>query len=94
MTTITRTDSIQRTFSPADYTFKWTADGDWYEFDAVEGKRLALEARKAEIKRLKADGWTVKVFSLGAQLISRGGIGSNRPHIELVVNVYGFNAYI
>lgn len=94
--------TTQRTFSPADYGFKWTdryipyagTVPDWYEFDHIMGKRMALKARNAEVKRLRGEGWTVTTFSLGAQLVSKGGIGSGRPHIELVVNVYGFNAYI
>lgn len=91
MSYINSTNTIQATYSPMDYTFQWTED--WYTFDTTEGKRLALAARKAEMARLKREGWTVKPFSLGQQLISRGGIGSGRPHIELVVNVYGFNAW-
>lgn len=84
----------QKTFSPLDYGFRWTdADsGDlskiWYEYDGKAAERAALQARNAFAKKMKADGFKVRKSSLGKQLMSRGGIGSGRPHIELVVPVY------
>lgn len=105
MSYINSHNSIQATYSPVDYTFKWTyrhAYGvglvpDWYEFNAAKGRSLAIKARNAEVKRLRSEGWTVTTFSLAGQRISRGGIGTGgafpHPHVELVVNVYGFNAW-
>ena len=82
-----------QTFNPIDYGFRWTPATDqdpmgWYEYDGKPAERAALKARNAEAKRLEKLGHTVKKSSLGKQLISRGGIGSGRPHIELVVPVY------
>lgn len=82
--------NIQRLFSGDDYGFRWV--GDWYEYDS-NGGALARKARDQEAKRLKSEGWTVKKFSLGQQLVSKGGIGSGRPHIELFVPCYGLNAW-
>jgi hypothetical protein len=75
------------TFSPIDYGFRWTSD-DWYEYDGKEAERTALRERNAFAKRLKAEGRRVRKGSLGKQLVSMGGIGSGKPHIELVVPVY------
>jgi hypothetical protein len=77
----------QQLFLPLDYGFRWTED--WYEYDGKPAEQAALKARNAEFKRLKAEGHAVRKFSLGKQLVSRGGIGSGRPHIELVVPCYG-----
>jgi len=84
--------SIQTIFNPVDFGFEWTTDG-WYTFDATTAQKAARRARDVEAKRLRAEGRTVYPFSLAGQLISRGGIGSGRPHIEVVVNCYGLNAY-
>lgn len=80
----------QMIYNPVDTQhFRWTAD--WYNFDHkaadVEAKRL----RDNFGNLAKSLGKKVKKFTLRNQLISRGGIGSGRPHIELVVNVYGLN---
>lgn len=91
MTYIQHATSIQATYSPIDYTFFWV--GDWYEFDSVTGKKLAIKARNAEVKRLRSQGWTVKPWTAAGQLVSKGGIGSGHPHIEEIVSVYGFDAY-
>jgi len=82
---------MQRTFNPANYCFAWTDDG-WYEWDRKEAHKQALRVRNRGAKRLRAQGMTVSCFTHSGQLISRGGIGSGHPHIELVVNVYGLNA--
>ncbi len=74
-------------FSPLDYGFSWTDDG-WYNFDGKLAAKAALKARNTRAKDLAAKGHTVRKGSLGKQLVSRGGIGSGRPHIELVVPVY------
>lgn len=79
----------QQTFNPLDYGFRWTSD--WYEYDGKEAEKKARQARDAEARRLKKNGEQVKKFSLGKQLVSRGGIGSDHPHIELIVPVYGLN---
>ena len=42
-------------------------------------------------KRLRKEGWTVRLWSLKS-LVSRGGIGSGRPHIELWTTAYYINA--
>ena len=74
------------TFNPIDYGFRWTSD--WYEYDGKIAENKALKARNAFAKELKTEGRRVRKHSMGRQLISRGGIGSGRPHIELVVPVY------
>lgn len=83
------------TFNPIDFGFNWTEpetdnprDLGWYEFDQTQAAKDALKARNAEVKRLRKLGHRVTVSSLGKQLISRGGVGSNRPHVEFVVPVY------
>lgn len=76
----------QTTFSPLDYGFRWT--DDWYEYDGKAAEKAALRARNALAKELVSQGRTVRKGSLGKQLVSRGGIGSGHPHIELVVPVY------
>ena len=81
----------QQLFNPADYCFTWTADG-WYEWDRKAAQRAALAARNAAAKALRAAGREVSCFSLPGQLITRGGIGSGRPEIDLMVTGYGLNA--
>ncbi len=84
--------TIQQLFSPLSYGFRWIADGTehwWYEYDGKDAERAALKARNAEAKRLTKAGRTVRKISLGRQLVSRGGIGTPNPHIELVIPVYG-----
>ncbi len=80
---------MQKSFLPIDYGFEWT-DG-WYEWDADAGRSAALKARNAEAKRLKDLGHTVRKFLLKDQLISRGGIGSGKPHIELYMTCFLIN---
>jgi len=80
---------MQELFNPIETGFRWTET--WYEYDGKEAEKAALKARNDRAKELKAKGYKVSKFSLGKQLISRGGIGSGRPHIELVVPVYGLN---
>ena len=82
---------MQQTFNPVRYGFSWTDDG-WYDWDSKAGHKAALQARNAEVKRLRAEGRRVRCFTLRNQLISLGGIGSGRPHIEEIVTVYGLNA--
>ena len=82
---------MQQTFNPIDYGFEWTEDG-WYSFDE-NARKEALRARNKEAKRLREQGYNVRCFTLSNQLMSKGGIGSGRPHIQLVVSVYGLNAH-
>jgi hypothetical protein len=82
----------QETFCGIDYGFRWTSDG-WYKWDGRAGDRAALKARNARAKKLRQQGRTVRLFALGPQLVSRGGIGSGQPHIELVAKCYGLNVY-
>ena len=80
----------QETFCGVDYGFSWTSDG-WYAWDYTTGNKAALQARNARAKELRAQGFKVYGFSLGESLISRGGIGSGKPHIELWAKAYGLN---
>jgi hypothetical protein len=77
--------TTQILYSPSNYTFEWTSPADggiWYAFDRELGAKIAKQARAAEKKRLEAEGWTVKLSSLGTQLRRKGGIGSGLPDIE------------
>jgi hypothetical protein len=74
------------TFNPINYGFRWTED--WYEYDGKVAEDAAKKARDDYAAELKRDGYTVKKRSRRNNLISRGGIGSGHPHIELVVPVY------
>ncbi len=79
----------QMIFSSLDYGFRWV--GDWYEYDGEDAEKAARKARDAKASEFKKAGRRVKKFSLGKQLMSRGGIGSGRPHIELWTKAYGLN---
>lgn len=81
------------TFSPLDYGFRWTAPTDqdpmgWYEYDGKPAEQAALKARNAEAKRMQKLGYEVRKVSLGKQLMTRGGIGSGHPHIDILAPVY------
>jgi hypothetical protein len=80
----------QQTYNPIDYGFSWTND-DWYEWDSDAAHKAARQARDAQARDLKSEGFTVRKFSIPSQLISRGGIGSGRAHVEFVVSIYGIN---
>lgn len=88
---MTQTDRLQETFNPIDYGFNWTADG-WYKFDYTTARKAAMTARAKRAKELEARGYTVKNFTLGNQLITRGGMGTKYPEISQVVSVFGLNA--
>ena len=77
-------------FSGTDFGFRWTSD-DWYEYDGSSADKKALQARNKMVKELKSKCITARKFSLGDQLVSFGGIGSGKPHIELVTKCYGLN---
>lgn len=81
----------QQTFNPSNYNFNWT--DNWYEWDRKIAHKEALKARNLCVKLHKASGLTVTTFSLPNQLITRGGIGSGNPQIEMYVTVYGLNVY-
>lgn len=82
--------SGQIAFSPIDYGFKFTADG-WYQFDSAAAHKAAMKARNARAKELRAAGYQVRAFTMSGQLITRGGIGSGKPQIEVVVSCYYLN---
>lgn len=84
-------ESIQRTFLPVDYFWQWTEN--WYEWDSKAAHSAAKKARNAEAKRLEGLGYTVKKWSNPKALISRGGIGSGHPHIEVYCSAYGLEAW-
>lgn len=79
----------QRTFNPVNYFWTWTSD--WYEWDSAAAHKAAMKERNAEAAKLVKAGKRVKKWSHAGSLMSRGGIGSGKPHIEVVVTVYGFN---
>lgn len=81
---------MQRHFNPIDFGFIWTADG-WYTFDRAAATKAARAARDAEAKERTRNGQKIKKWSSPNSLISRGGIGSGRPHIEEIVTVFGFD---
>lgn len=83
---------MQKIFNPANYTFKWTEKG-WYRWNCSEAHKAALKARNAEAKRLELAGHKVIKSSLREQLIIRGGVGSGKPEIQLIVNCYMLDAY-
>ena len=71
-------------FNPLKHGFSWS--DDWYDYDRSAEKdsrrdrdRFAKEQRKL--------GKIVKV-STTRSLMSMGGIGTNRPHIELFVPIF------
>jgi hypothetical protein len=78
-----------KSYVTTNYCFVWTAD--WYEWDAKAAKKAAMAERNREAKRLRADGWTVACGS-EASLMSKGGIGSGHPHIELWATAFTLRA--
>lgn len=80
----------QYLFNPADYGFNWTDDG-WYEFNRKAAHSVALKERNKKAKELKAKGYSVVKFVLPEQMLTKGGIGSGYPEINVIVNVYGIN---
>lgn len=81
---------VQLIYDALDFTFAWT--DDWYTYDRTAGEKAARKARDEKAKELRKAGKTVQCFSLPHQLRSKGGIGSGRPHIEVVSTAYGLNA--
>jgi len=78
-------------FDPTATGFRWT-DNDscggmgWYEYDR-SSEKTARRDRDAFAKKERKNGKTVKCNTTRS-LRSFGGIGSGRPHIELVVPIY------
>ena len=80
----------QQMFNPVVFGgFEWTAD--WYVWNAVSGHLEARRARDDAARRLRRVGHRVRSFRLANQVISRGGAGSGRPHVDFVVTVYGLS---
>jgi len=74
------------TFDPIDYGFRWNKD--WYEYDGKVAEDAAKKARDDYAREQRKLGRTVKKRSSRNNLRSMGGIGSNCPHIELLVPIY------
>lgn len=81
---------IQDSFNPVDFNFTWTDNG-WYEWDSEAAKRAAKKARDTKVNELRKLGYIVKKSVLKNQLITRGGIGTGRPHVEFIVDVYNYS---
>jgi len=79
----------QRVFCGSDFGFRWT--DDWYEYDGLPAEKAARQARDKFAKDLKTHGERPRKGTLGTQLISKGGIGSGRPHIEFHTKCYYVN---
>lgn len=77
---------MQESFYPVDYFWTWTED--WYEWDSKKAHQAALRDRNARAKELERQGKKVIKTSYPRALMSRGGIGSGRPHIEVYSTVY------
>jgi len=82
---------MQMIFNPADFNFTW--EGGWYAWDHDAAHKAARKHRDVAAKEAQGRGQKVSKFRLPNQLITRGGIGSGRPHIDLMVTCYGFNAW-
>lgn len=83
--------SNDRSFNPADFEFQWTQDGTqygWYEWDREAAHKAAKRERDAAARAARKQGFEAKCWSNSGQLITRGGIGSGRPEIEMVVTVF------
>jgi hypothetical protein len=81
--------SGQTTFNPIHFGFHWTDDGSWYEWDRDAAHKAAQRERNLAAKCLRQAGRKVRCFNTPNQLMSKGGIGSGKTHVEFVVTVYG-----
>lgn len=79
--------SNDRSFNPADFEFSWTRDG-WYEWDGEKAHAEAKRERDAVAREARKQGRKVKCWSNRGQQITRGGIGSGHPEIDMLVTVY------
>jgi hypothetical protein len=77
-----------QSFLPTDYDFEWIEGGNWYKWDYKRGHLLAKQARDARAKELTRAGYKVKKSTSRNNLISKGGAGSGRAHLEFVVTAY------
>lgn len=85
---------MQEIFNAISFGFEWVLQPDgsyWYNFDANEAAKKAKAARDKRAKELADRGMKIKKFSSGRNLMSRGGIGTPYPHIEVLATSYGFN---
>ena len=77
-------------FDPIKTGFTWVDDPDggmgWYDYDPGAEKE-ARRDRDAFAREQRKAGKTVRC-STSRGLRSMGGIGTNRPHIELIVPHY------
>ena len=78
--------SHQQVFNPANFHFQWTES--WYEWDRKAAHKAALAARNKEARRLRKQGRRVVCETLRGQTITRGGIGTGHPQIDMVVSGY------
>ena len=76
----------QEHFTPQ---IEWTKDG-WYKM-ADDAEKQAMQRRNTRAKELKAQGLEVSKGSRRNQLLSFGGIGSGKPHIEVICTCYYLN---
>jgi len=81
----------QKVFCGDDFGFRWTEDGKWYEYDGPPAEKAARQARDKFAKELKARGEKPHRGTLGTQLVSKGGIGSGKSHIEFYTKCYYVN---
>lgn len=75
----------QESFDGIKEHFSWTPDG-WYKWDPKAAHKTALQNRKNRVKELKSQGREVFTFSLGKQLRILGGIGTDKPEIEIITS--------
>lgn len=83
--------TFQKYYNPADFEFEWTKN-NYYSWDRKAAHKAALRARNDEMRRLQHEGYDVTAFILRDQIVSKGGIGTGRPHIKLSVTCYGLSA--
>jgi len=85
-----REERISLSFNPIDYGFRWTED--WYEFDKDEAVAMAKEDRKKIAKILRDAGYKTKMSTRANQTMKKGGIGTDKPEIDVNVTVYKLEA--
>lgn len=83
----------QHIFNPADYCFEWTDPKPsetfgWYKWDYEQAHKQAKAARDTLAKELRKTCKHVKCSSNSHSLITRGGIGTGKPQIEILQTSY------
>jgi len=73
-------------FYATDHYFSWRDDG-WYTWDDKKAMATARKARDARARELAKAGYKTR-RSTTKGLMSFGGIGSGRAHIELWTPIY------